>query len=346
MIYFFIIFIILNLLVFGLDRYFYKTLTRVLEVQGLESVGVLRSLGFYNRSIFSNRVYGLGLSLLVLFLIYGLHRMARARKKKELGRKIADLEEDLIRINRGDYSIEIQEDDEYSCLRDQVYKIIVNLKSLEEEARRQKISLKRDLSNIAHQLKTPLTSIGFMLELIEDDRGNMDLYLGKLEGEVAKLRDFTDLVLKLSRINYNALEYKDIDLSLLEIVEDIVGSLNRPVKVEYRGEDLFIRGDEVWIYQAFLNIIKNSLDHTREVLVIEFESNPIYQLVRIIDDGEGLDEEVIKRIFDRFYRGETSLPGYGIGLNLAKSVIEDHHGQIRAFNNEGLTFEIKFYNVT
>lgn len=187
-----------------------------------------------------------------------------------------------------------------------------------------------------------------MTELIKTDKENTDIYLKRLYLELDRLKNFTEVLLKLSKVNSNTIDYKYEKLSVKEIIEDIVNSLNRDrnVKVEYIGEDFIVLGDEVWLYEGFLNIIKNSLEHTLDKIKIEFISNPIYREIRIKDNGKGLEEEVLKRIFDRFYRGNTSMPGYGIGLNLSKSIIENHNGDIKAYNDNGLIFQIKFYNVT
>lgn len=347
MIFFIIIFLIVCLLVNGLDSYFYSTISNVLDIKGFNSDSTLKSLGYYNESIFTHKIHGILLAFIISVVIYGISLLIRIYKNRELQAKIMQLEEDLIRINSGDYSIEIKEDDEYSVLRDELYKVIVNLKSLEEEAKRQKSNLKEDLSNIAHQLKTPLTSIGFMAELIQTDKENTNIYLEKLFLELDRLKNFTEVLLKLSKVNSNTIDYNFKEISVKELIEDIVNSLDRDrkVKVEYFGEDFTISGDEVWIYEGFLNIIKNSLEHTLDKIYIEFNPNPIYGEIRIKDNGKGLDEEVIKRIFDRFYRGNTSMPGYGIGLNLSKSVIENHNGEIKAYDDNGLTFQIKFYHV-
>lgn len=346
--FFMIVFLIISLLVIGLDRYFYATISSLLRIKGFNSEVTLKSLGFYNKSIFTHKIYGVLLIFIISAAIYGIYFIFNRKRDKELKFKIEELEEELIRINSGDYSIEIKEDDEYSILRDEIYKIIVNLKSLEEESKRQKLSLKKDLSNIAHQLKTPITSIGFMAELIKTDQENIDIYLEKLYLELDRLENFTEVLLKLSKVNSNTIDYKYKELSVKEIVEDIVNSLNRNrnIEVEYIGEDFTVLGDEVWLYEGFLNIVKNSLEHTLDKVKIEFISNPIYKEVRIKDNGKGLEEEVLKRIFDRFYRGDISIPGYGIGLNLSKSIIENHKGEIKAYNDNGLTFQIKFYNVT
>lgn len=184
-----------------------------------------------------------------------------------------------------------------------------------------------------------------MVELIEEDRENIDIYTGKLNLELEKLGNFTDILLKLSKINSNTIEFKYIELSVLEIIEDIIKKLNKDINIEYIGEDFTILGDEVWLYEGFLNIIKNSLEHSKNTIKITLISNPIYKMVNIADDGDGVSEDELNRVFDRFYRGKTSLPGYGIGLNLAKSIIEAHHGEIKAYNDNGLNIEIKFYNV-
>ena len=348
MYFFIIVFLIINFLIRGMDKYFYSTVSNILDIKGFNSETILKSLGYYNKSIFPNKIYGIFIAFIISIIIYGIYILFNTKKDRKLKLKIKELQEDLISINKGDYSIEIKEDDEYSILRDELYKIIVNLKSLEAESKRQKSNLKKDLSNIAHQLKTPITSIGFMTELIKTDKGNTDIYLEKLSLELDKLKNFTEVLLKLSKVNSNTIDYKYEELSVKEIIDDIINSLNRDrnVKVEYIGEDFIVFGDEVWLYEGFLNIIKNSLEHTLDKMQIEFISNPIYKEIKIKDNGKGLEEEVLKRIFDRFYRGSTSIPGYGIGLNLSKSIIENHNGEIKAYNDNGLTFQIKFYNVT
>lgn len=345
--FFIIVFLIVSLLVKGMDRYFYSTISNILDIKGFNSEITLKSLGYYDESIFIHKIYRILLTFIISIVIYGIYILFNRKKYIELRFKIKELEEDLIRINRGDYSIEIKEDDEYSVLRGEIYKIIVNLKSLEEESKRQKSNLKKDLSNIAHQFKTPITSIGFMAELIKTDKENTDVYLEKLYLELDRLKNFTEVLLKLSKVNSNTIDYKYEELFIREMIEDIINSLDRDrnVKVEYVGEDFTVLGDEVWLYEGFLNIIKNSLEHTLDKIKIEFISNPIYKEIRIKDNGKGLEEEVLKRIFDRFYRGNTSMPGYGIGLNLSKFIIENHHGEIDVYNDNGLTFQIKFYNV-
>lgn len=348
MTFFIIVFLIIGLLIMTMDKYFYITVSNILKFKDINSEITLKSLGYYNDSIFTHKLYGVLLAFIITTLIYILYVFLIKKKDREVHSKIKKLEDDLIKITKGNYSIEIKGDDEYSTLRDEIYKIVVNLKSLEDESKSQKLNLKKDLSNIAHQLKTPITSIGFMAELIETDPKNMKDYLEKLNLELDRLETFTEVLLKLSKVNSNTIEYKYKELSIKEIIKDILNSLNRDrnIKVEYIGQDFLVLGDEVWIYEAFLNIIKNSLEHTFNNVEIEFISNPIYKEIKIKDNGSGVDEEIINRIFDRFYRGNTSIPGYGIGLNLSKSIIENHSGEILAYNDNGLTFQIKFYNVT
>lgn len=346
--FFIIVILIIGILVGGMDRYFYTTIYNILDIKGLNSETTLNSLGYYNKSIFTNRMYGLILVFIVSIIIYSVYFLFKVKKDKDLKEKIKELEDLLIKVNKGDYSIEIKEDDRFSTLRDEIYKIVVNLKSLEEEEKRQKANLKMDLANIAHQLKTPITSIGFMSELILTDSNNTDIYLEKLNLELNKLENFTEVLLKLSKVNSNAIDYKYKELYIKEIIEDIVNKLNRnkSIEIEYLGKDFTVLGDEVWLYEGFLNIIKNAMEHTKDKVSIEFKSNPIYKEIEIRDNGKGLEKEFIDKIFDRFYRGNTSVKGYGIGLNLSKTIIENHNGEIRVYNDNGLKFQIKFYNIT
>lgn len=348
MIFFIIVILIIGILIWGMDRYFYNTISNILDVKGLNSETTLNSLGYYNNSIFTSWIYGFILAFIVSITIYIVYFLFKVKKDKDLKVKIKELEDLLLKVNKGNYSIDIKEDDKFSTLRDEIYKILVSLKSLEEEEKRQKDNLKIDLANIAHQLKTPITSIGFMLELILTDRDNTDIYLEKLNLELNRLENFTEVLLKLSKVNSNTIDYKHEELSIKEIVQDIVNKLNRDraIEIEYIGKDFSILGDEVWLYEGFLNIVKNSIEYTKDKVSIEFKSNPIYKKIEIRDNGEGLKKEFIDKIFDRFYRGNTPMKGYGIGLNLSKTIIENHNGEIKVYNNNGLTFQIKFYNVT
>lgn len=236
-----IIISIIGVLVWRMDRYFYSTIYNILEIKGLNSETTLNALGYYNKSIFTNWIYGAILILIVSVIIYVAYIFLKRKTNKELKGKIKGLEELLINVNKGYYSIEIKEDDKFSTLRDEVYKIIINLKSLEKESKRQKDNLKMDLANIAHQLKTPITSIGFMLELILTDDKNTDIYLDKLNSELNRLENFTEVLLKLSKVNSNAIDYKFEEISIKEILEDIINKLNRDksIEVEYIGKDLY-----------------------------------------------------------------------------------------------------------
>ncbi len=348
MIFFIITILIISTLIYSMDRYFYHTIFNILEIKGLNSFSTLDSLGYYNNSIFTNRIYGFIIVILVSIVVYSVYLMFKRKEENELKEKIKELERLLINVNKGNYSIDIKENDKFSILRDEIYKIIVNLKSLEEEEKRQRVNLKIDLDNISHQLKTPITSIGFMSELILTDRNNIEIYLEKLNLELDRLENFTEVLLKLSKVNSNTIDYKYKETSVKEIVEDIINNLrrNEDIKIVYTGKDFTILADEVWLYEGFLNIIKNSIEHTKSKISIEFNSNPIYKEVKVIDNGKGLEKEFIDKIFDRFYRGNTSIKGYGIGLNLSKTIIENHKGEVNVYNDNGLTFQIKFYNVT
>ncbi len=345
------VFILIFLVILGLiafmDRKFYLLIYGILDFKGLDASQVLNSLGYYNKSVFSSRLRALLLVLFISLLIYSIFLLSRRKSKRLLAAKIKELEDFLIRINQGDYRIDIGQNDEFSPLRDEIYKIIVSLKSLEEEAKRQKLGLKDDLANIAHQIKTPLTSIGFMAELIESDPENSQEYLRRMNGQIERLQIFTDTLLKLSKLNSNTIQYKFREISVLELIYDVLRNLDPDsIDLEFKGDDFLLWADELWLYEAFLNLIKNSLEYTDSKISFHLSENSIYKELIISDNGPGMKQEEIDHIFDRFYRGHNSLPGYGIGLNLSKSILEDHKAELSAFNQQGLNFRIKFYNVT
>ena len=103
---------------------------------------------------------------------------------------------------------------------------------------------------------------------------------------------------------------------------------------------------KVSIGEACTNIIKHGLNEKCDSFNIEYDVHKDKLTISVKDNGDGLEEEYIGKIFDRFYRGNTTLRGYGIGLNLSKTIIENHKGEIEARSDRGLIFQIKFYNVT
>ena len=270
--------------------------------------------------------------------------------KKRQKKRIQELEELIDRLEEKNYSIPMVQD-EFSILEDKIYKIFVELvearESLEVNSKKQR----QNLEDIAHQIKTPITSMVFDLETIDKTEENKK-EIERLEFQLERLNSLADILLKLSSLDANIDKMEKREVFISEILDYVLDILRKSIdekniKIICDYHDYEIKVDYYWISEALINIIKNalSLDGLTKIK-ISTNKNPIYTEIIIEDDGGGINEEDFKKIFERFYKSPDS-KGFGIGLAMAKSIIEANNGDISVKNGkDGAIFKIKFYNVT
>lgn len=278
--------------------------------------------------------------------LFALYYFLKVREKK----RIKELENLIDRLEERNYSIPMVQD-EFSILEDKIYKIFIELvetrESIEENSKKQI----QNLEDIAHQIKTPITSMLFDLEMIDKNESNKKEIEG-LEFQLERLNSLADILLKLSSLDANVDKMEKSKVLISEIVEYALDILRNSVdekniKLICNYEDYEIEVDYYWVSEALINIIKNALnrEETTEIK-ISTNKNPIYTEITIEDDGGGIKKENFKKIFERFYKTPDS-KGFGIGLAMAKSIIEANNGDISVENGkEGAIFKLKFYNVT
>lgn len=270
--------------------------------------------------------------------------------KKRQKKRIEELEELIDRLGEKNYSIPMVQD-EFSILEDKIYKIFIELVEARENVEKNSKKQIQNLEDIAHQIKTPITSMFFDLEMIDKDEDNKKEIEG-LELQLERLNSLADILLKLSSLDANIDKMEKREVLISEILDYVLDILRKSidekkVKVICDYEDYEIKVDYYWISEALINIIKNALSLDRLTKIkISTNKNPIYTEIIIEDDGGGIKEENFKKIFERFYKSPDS-KGFGIGLAMAKSIIEANNGDISVKNgNDGAIFKIKFYNVT
>lgn len=332
-----------------------------LPEQEAAGAGLLKRYGYESGLFALSDFAGLTLRLLFLFLLLTAAGFFCDRwDKKRRERRIGELSGCLARINRGEYDLGIGSDeDEYSRLQDEIYKTVVTLRESREEAAEGRQKLSENLTDISHQLKTPLTSISLLQELLEEQvKGEEGKeLLERMEQQTEHIRGLVSALLTLSRLDAGVLilEKKTVDLQeLLSSAEETVRSLT-----DYRKQILFTEGadglqltcDLGWTAEALANILKNCSEHSPEGghIFIRAQQNFIYTRIEIEDEGPGLTPEECKKIFDRFYQGRKSFrENVGVGLSMAKSLIESQNGEIRAENRKGggARFVIDFYSVS
>ena len=270
--------------------------------------------------------------------------------KKRQKKRIEELEELIDRLGEKNYSIPMVQD-EFSILEDKIYKIFIELVEARESLEINSKKQIQNLEDIAHQIKTPITSMFFDLDMINKDEDNKKEIEG-LELQLERLNSLADILLKLSSLDANVDKMEKNEVLISEIIDYVLDILRKSVdekniKIIFDYEDSEIKVDYYWVSEALINIIKNALNREETTKIkISTNKNPIYTEIIIEDDGGGIKEENFKKIFERFYKSPDS-KGFGIGLAMAKSIIEANNGDISVKNgNDGAIFKIKFYNVT
>ena len=285
-------------------------------------------------------IFGVIIGLFIGIVIFLL-------QKRRLTRRIDELSSMIEELNRQNYGINIKQD-EFSKLEDDIYKLF--LKNVEERDNIEKLYEKqsKNLEDIAHQIKTPITAIMFQME-------NMDIEEERLKGlnsQLERLNSLTDTLLKLSSLESNITKMKKESIKLKEIIDYSLDVLDgdiqkRNIEIEKGELEENIEGDYYWISEGIINILKNTISVSEnKKIIINSRKNPIYTELSIEDEGGGITEKNMNKIFKRFYKSPDS-KGFGIGLSMAKAIIEANKGEIEVSNTEkGAIFKIKFYKVT
>lgn len=260
----------------------------------------------------------------------------------------------LEKVNTGSQGLLLDtSEDEFSGLQDEIYKTITALYQTRDAALEEKNNFADNLSNIAHQLKTPITAISLSAQMMEEDPSIS--YLGQIRRQLDRLTHLEEALLLLSRIDAGTLSMKQnsVDVfTLLTLASDNLQELlmheGISVDIPEAGE-IEIIADLDWTMEAIINLMKNCMEHSAAGATVHcsYEKNPLYVQIRIWDEGNGFAKEDLPHLFERFYRGENGgVGGIGIGLSLSKAIIEMQDGIIRAFNlhESGACFEICFYS--
>lgn len=290
-----------------------------------------------------------GLAFAVLFLGY-----LKIQKKQTM-----DIAKRIERINLGDYSLQIDRnsEDELSLLDNQIYRTAVKFREQAENSRKDKENLQKSLSDISHQLKTPLTSIIVMVEnILDDDDMPLEIrreFLNDIKHNTNTISFLVQSLLKLSKLDAEAVKFRYEQVEVKSIVDECIK--NTAVMAEILGvrletdcNDIILNCDRKWLCEAITNIIKNCIEHSQNGNIkITADQNKLYTKISIKDNGSGITKEDLPHIFERFYKGKNSSDdSVGIGLSLAKTIIEKQGGYISVSSelNKGSEFVIKFFN--
>lgn len=299
--------------------------------------------------LFNNVI--LGSFILVLSIILIINKKYENKKLEEI---IYLIEE----INKKNYNLNIKGTDEtmISKLKNEIYKTVVMLKNDADNSLKDKLIIKTYLEDISHQLKTPLTVINISLDNLIDnpnmDEKNRNEFISKISKEVTNINNLIQNLLKLSKFDVNVINFVNKSVSIKEFINKSIDKIsliadlkNINIKVNILN-DFNLNIDLNWQIEALSNIVKNAIEHSNEndIVYINCNDNKIYSKIEIINNGI-INNKDLNKIFDRFY---TNKKGYsesvGIGLSLAKNIIEKNNGKIDVYSKDGKTiFTIKYY---
>ena len=299
----------------------------------------------------------LNILIIVLFSILWMTIIVLYLRKRD--KKIKQITNYINQIKNKKYDLNIEEntEDELSNLKNELYKITIMLKEESEISKKDKENLKMSVEDISHQLKTPLTSITIMLDNLKDNPNMEEKTKQKFIFEISKQVEWINWLvismLKLSKLDANVVQFYDEKINLKKFIGEIIKNLEIPIEVKNQkiiidgNENVSFIGDYKWQQEAITNIIKNCIEHNENngTIYINYEENSLFTKITIRDEGEGIPKEDLKHIFERFYKGKNSSENsVGIGLALAKNIIEKNNGMINCKSelDKGTEFVIKY----
>ena len=290
-------------------------------------------------------------SLLISYIVTWIYLYKQSNRIKNLSKYMNN-------ILNNNYSLDIREYEEgdLSNLKNDIYKMTVKLKEQSDLSQKDKKYLEEILSDISHQLKTPLTSMYVINDVLISDKKitpkKKQEFLIKNRRELERIEWLVTTLLKMSRLDSGSEQIKTTNISLKTLFKRVLEPLEIPIELKNQNlvleydPEIIVNIDLNWTTEAFINILKNAHEHTKEngTIIIRSNDTPIYTEIEIIDNGEGIDPKDLPHIFERFYKGKSNKESIGIGLNMAKKVINLEKGDIKTTSTkEGTTFNIKFY---
>jgi two-component sensor histidine kinase len=270
-------------------------------------------------------------------------------RKNRIKKKIEDIFLLLHSLNTDVDNYEV-EDDEFGGLRDEIIKVISEKRIVTDKAVKNEQILREYTEDIAHQLKTPLTGILLMLDLIKEDEDNKIEYINRIRASSNRLHQLVDILLKLAALDSETINMKKESISVKKLIDEVVTEMeiifaNQDFTIPVVGKDYKLICDRKWTYEAIYNIVKNGIEASEDKgIKIYLQETNIYQSIVIEDFSKGISKDNLKKIYRRFYKENKDSKGYGIGLPMAKTIIEKQNGElVYTRGKTSNSFELRFY---
>lgn len=293
------------------------------------------------------------LFLLLALVLVGVHYYFSIKRYQQ----IAQLSFSLDKVLHGNaIQINDQYEGELSILSDEISKMVIKLNEQTELLQKDKVRLTNAIADIFHQMRTPLTSINLSLTVLNDDHLSNEkalYYRRDIKKQLEKLQWLIETLLKMSKIDAKTAIFHRQQLLAKDILSKAMEPFAIPMELKEQkcilncsDEKMFV--DEQWTMEAFSNLIKNAMEHTPDggTIQLNVSENPLYTEVIVQDNGEGILEEDIPYMFERFYKGKNAKPeSVGIGLAFARMIITAQNGTISVKNHldGGACFTVRFY---
>ncbi|MDE6873808.1 MAG: HAMP domain-containing histidine kinase [Lachnospiraceae bacterium] len=293
--------------------------------------------------------------------------LATAASYRKNRKVLSELAFDMDRLLHGDYRVRFQkyEEGETAVVANELAKITDTLQSQAEKLKKEKVYLADSIADISHQIRTPLTALNLTLETfpVMADAANTNPAIAReqaekqkqLKGLTRRMEWLIEALLKLSKLDAGTVHFVKEPVCAAELVKHAVQPFG--ILMEVRGQTLDLSGlsgeahflgDMAWSAEAVGNVLKNCIEHTGEggTIWVSASENAIYTEIIIEDDGEGLDENDLLHLFERFYKGKNSSGNsVGIGLALTRAILSAQNGTICAENRRtgGARFLLRIY---
>ena len=257
--------------------------------------------------------------------------------------------------------IESEETGDWYSLFHEINELASILSAHAENGKQTKEFLQDIISDVSHQIKTPLSALKMYQEIMDSrstDAKAVSSFSKKSLREIKRMEDVIYTLLKLARLDAGIIQLQKAPENLSVLIQDILERFEVWAKRENKTitlsgkENVFLSCDALWISEAVGNIVKNALEHTVEGghIIVHLEQNPLMTQIVVEDDGKGIHPEDLYNIFMRFYRSRVSQDthGIGLGLPLAKAIVEMHGGTISVTSKLGIgtTFTLNFFSLT
>lgn len=328
--------------------------SEVLEKYGLEnleSLEYLEDMKTYHLKFIAL----LGAYMILFTLLFALYFYVLKRKRTS---EIQKIDKYLFSLLSSEIKVDLKdfEDGELKSLQNDLMKVTSRLKNALEASSQSKKELSKNLADISHQLKTPLTSLSIINEALSTSNITEETkqeFLKKQTEVIDHMQTLIISLLKVSQIESGSIILKKDKIKMKELIHSTLSSLDtlrmsKNVEISVKqNDDIFIIGDAEWLKEALGNIIKNGIEHSKEngFIEIKWQDTPIYVELTIKDYGTGIEKKDLPHIFERFYKSSPSKDSIGIGLNLAKSILDKTFANIKVQSrvNEFTEFIIHFY---